>query len=60
MTRAHEEIIASILVNLEMARDVAQARITKAESHCEELLFARECRTYQQAINLIKTEAGLP
>ena len=60
MIRTHEEIIAAILVNLSMARDVARARIARADTHCNELILAREVYAFQQAIDLIKTEAGLP
>ena len=59
-TRTHEEIIAAILANLEMARDVAQARISEQTTHCNQLILAREAYAFQQAINLVKAEAGLP
>lgn len=60
-TRTHEEIIAAILANLEMARGAAEARSVD----CSRDMVERHgndcaCAAFQQAIDLIKTEAGLP
>ena len=61
MPRTHEQIIAAILANLEMARGAAEARSVDwrrdmVERHGND----RACGAFQQAISLIKTEVGLP
>ena len=56
MPRTHKEIIAAVLANLEMAR--YHARKKSEHGHYEYESGMEEA--FQQAISLIKTEAGLP